>query len=119
MPLARQPVVCLIICHITLLLHCVTQAEYIACFFVLLEHTLLTRVHIDNKSARPLAENQVHHQRLKHIDIQFHWIRDMVADATVQLIDVPTEDQRADFLTKTLRGEVFWRHVRALMGGSV
>ena len=41
----------------------------------------------------------------------------MVTAQTVQLIDVPTADQRADFLTKTLRGEVFWRHVRALMGG--
>ncbi len=69
--------------------------------------------------ARQLAENQVHHQCSKHIDIKFHWIRDMVAAATVQLIDVPTKDQRADFRTKTLRGEVFCRHVRALMGGSV
>ena len=105
------------------------EAEYIACFFILqevawirqllkdlqLERTLPTRVLIDNKSARQLAENPVHHQRSKHIDIKFHWIRDMVAAGTVQLVDVPTEDQRADFLTKTLRGEVFWRHVRALL----
>jgi hypothetical protein len=26
-----------------------------------------------------------------------------------------TEDQRADFLTKALRGDVFWRHVRAVL----
>jgi hypothetical protein len=38
----------------------------------------------------------------------------MVSSRTVQLIDVPTEDQRADFLTKALRGDVFWRHVRAV-----
>ena len=80
-----------------------------------LERTLPTRVYIDNKSARQLAENPVHHQRSKHIDIKYHWIRDMVAAGTVQLIDVPTEDQRADFLTKSLRGDVFWRHVRAVM----
>jgi hypothetical protein len=73
---------------------------------------------IDNKSARQLAENPVHHQRSKHIDIKFHWIRDMVSAQTVKLVDVPTEDQRADFLTKTLRSEVFWRHVRALMSVS-
>lgn len=108
------------------------EAEYIACFFVLqdvvwirqllkdlgLGRTQPTLVHIDNRSARQLAENPVHHQRSKHIDIKFHWIRDMVAAGTVQLVDVPTEDQRSDFLTKSLRGDVFWRHVRAVMGGS-
>ena len=59
------------------------EAEYIACFFPIqdivwirqllkdlgLERTLPTSVHIDNKSARQLAENPVHHQRSKHIDI--------------------------------------------------
>jgi hypothetical protein len=39
----------------------------------------------------------------------------MVSSQTVRLIDVPTEDQRADFLTKALRGDVFWRHVRAVL----
>ena len=105
------------------------EAEYIACFFAIqdivwirqllkdlgLERTLPTSVHIDNKSARQLAENPVHHQRSKHIDIKYHWIRDMVSSATVKLHDVHTDDQRADFLTKTLRGDAFWRHVRALM----
>jgi hypothetical protein len=105
------------------------EAEYIACFFALqdvvwirqllkdlgLERTDPTFVHIDNMSARQPAENPVHHQRSKHIDIKYHWIRDMVAAGTVQLIDVPTEDQRSDFLIKSLRGDVFWRHVRAAM----
>jgi hypothetical protein len=105
------------------------EAEYIACFFAIqdivwirqllkdlgLERTLPTSVHIDNKSARQLAENPVHHQRSKHIDIKYHWFRDMVSSATVKLIDVHTDDQRADFLTKTIRGDAFWRHVRALM----
>jgi hypothetical protein len=81
-----------------------------------LERTDPILVHIDNRSARQLAENPVHHHRSKHIDIKYHWIRDMVAAGTVQLIDVPTEDQRSDFLTKSLRGNVFcWRHVRAVM----
>lgn len=59
-------------------------------------------------------ENQIDPELLI-LHIKFHSIRDMVAAQTVQLIDVPTEDQRADFLTKALRGEVFWRHVRSLL----
>lgn len=105
------------------------EAEYIACFFAVqdivwirqllkdlgLERAGPTTVHIDNSSARQLAMNPVHHQRSKHIDIKFHWIRDMVSSNTVQIVHVSTDDQRADFLTKTLRGDVFWRHVSALM----
>jgi len=105
------------------------EAEYVACFFCLqevawirqllkdigMERDFPTHVHIDNRSARQLAENPVHHQRSKHIDIKFHWIRDMVASQTVQLMDVPTADQRADFLTKTLGREDFWRHVCSVL----
>jgi hypothetical protein len=68
------------------------EAEYIACLFAIqdivwirqllkdlgLERTLPTSVHIDNKSARQLEENPVHHQRSKRIDIKYHWIRDIV-----------------------------------------
>jgi hypothetical protein len=42
-----------------------------------LERTLLTRVHIDNKSA--LAENPIHHQ------ISYHWIPDMASSQTIKL----------------------------------
>jgi hypothetical protein len=105
------------------------EAEYVACFFCVqdivwigqllqdlgLQRTRPTLVHIDNRSAQQLAENPVHHQRSKHIDIKYHWLRDMVSSGIVKLQHVSTEGQRADFLTKTLRGEVFWRHVRSLM----
>ena len=39
----------------------------------------------------------------------------MVACKTIELIDVPTSEQRADFLTETIPGYFFWRHVIALM----
>jgi len=105
------------------------EAEYIACFFAVqdivwmrqllkdlgLERGRPTSVYIDNSSARQLAMNPVHHQRSKHIDIKYHWIRDMVSSETIKMIHVPTTDQRADFLTKNLRGDVLWSHVSALM----
>ena len=105
------------------------EVEYIACFLAIqdivwirqllkvldLERYSPTRVFIDNSSARQLAMNPVHHQRSKHIDIKYHWIRDMVADKVVILIHVPTEDQRADILTKTVSGVVFKSHVDYLL----
>jgi hypothetical protein len=105
------------------------EAKYIACFFCIqdvawirqllkdlgLERTLPTTVQIDNRSAHQLAETPVNHQRSKHIDIKYHWIWDMVSSRTVQLIDAPTEGQRADVMTQALRGDVFWRHVRSVL----
>ena len=67
-----------------------------------------TKVFIDNQSARQLAMNPVHHQRSKHIDIEYHWIRDKVAAQKIELVHMPTMEQIADFFTKTLPADVFW-----------
>ena len=105
------------------------EAEYIACFLALqdivwirqqlkdldLEWYCPTRVFIDNSSARQLTMTPVHHQRSKHIDINYHWMRDMVAAKVVILIHVSMEDQRADILTKTVYGVVFKSHIDYLL----
>lgn len=70
---------------------------------------------IDNKSAIDLAHNPVHHQRSKHIDIKYHWLRDKITDGTIAMAHVSTTDQRADILTKVVDGSVFHRHVASLM----
>jgi hypothetical protein len=44
----------------------------------------------------------VFHDRLKHIEIRYHFIRDWVQRGTVQLQYVSTDDQVADILTKAL-----------------
>ena len=60
---------------------------------------LLQLIGIDNKSGRDLPLNPVHHQRSKHIDVKFHWIRDKIEDKTVELEKADTT-QRAGILTK-------------------
>ena len=37
-----------------------------------------TIIHCDNKSCMKLSENLVFHDRSKHIEIKYHFIRDMV-----------------------------------------
>ena len=99
------------------------EAEYIACYYlvqdivwlrdVLQELGLLdpssTTVYIDNTTARTLALNPVVHARSKLIDVKFHWLRHKVADGTITLEYVKSEDQTADILTKPLTGEAFYR----------
>jgi hypothetical protein len=49
-----------------------------------------------------LAENPVLHQRTKHIDIKYHFVRERVEMGDVKLIHIASEDQLADLLTKPL-----------------
>ena len=44
----------------------------------------------------------VFHDRSKHIEIKYHYIRDMVQRGAVKLLYVVTEEQIADVLTKPL-----------------
>ena len=57
---------------------------------------------VDNKSAIELSKNPVHHDRGKHIDIKFHYVRDCMEAGKVQIDHVGTKDQLADLLTKAL-----------------
>ena len=74
------------------------------------------RLLIDNKSAIALAKNPVHHDRSKHIDAKFHFIRDCVEHGEVQLDHVGSDDQMADALTKAL-GRVKFIELRQKLGG--
>lgn len=57
---------------------------------------------IDNQSAIALSKNSVYHERSKHINTRFHYIRDCVESGMIEIQHVCTEDQRADILTKSL-----------------
>jgi hypothetical protein len=59
----------------------------------------------------------VFHDRSKHIEIRYHFIRDWVQRRAVQLQYISTDDQVADILTKALpRGKhVFFRDKMGLV----
>jgi hypothetical protein len=61
-----------------------------------------TVIQIDNKSAIELEKNLVNHERSKHIDVHFHFIRDHVKEGSVKLVHVASQDQVADIFTKPL-----------------
>jgi hypothetical protein len=64
-------------------------------------------VFCDSQSAICLAKNQVHHSRTKHIDVRFHFIREIVEEGDVLLQKIPTADNPADMLTKVVSGIKF------------
>ena len=54
-------------------------------------------------------------QRPKHIDVKYHFIRDMLEDKHMKLVKVHTDENVAELLTKALPPERF-THCQALMG---
>ena len=49
-----------------------------------------------------MSKNPVFHDKSKHIEIKYHYIRDMVQRVEVKLQYVVTDEQIADVLTKPL-----------------
>ena len=115
----KQPIVTLSTC----------EAEYVAatscvCHAIWLRNLLKelslpqeepTEICVDNKSAIALAKNPVFHDRSKHIDTRYHFIRECIAKRNVQMEYVRSKDQIADIFTKPLKFEDFAR-LRSLLG---
>lgn len=56
----------------------------------------------DNLGATQLSFNPVQHSRMKHIQIDIHFVRDLVEKKILTVRHVHTTDQLADLLTKPL-----------------
>jgi Reverse transcriptase (RNA-dependent DNA polymerase)/gag-polypeptide of LTR copia-type/GAG-pre-integrase domain/Integrase core domain len=92
------------------------EAEYMACAHATKEaiwwRTLLsnlgkkipnaTTIYTDSQGAIALAKNPTHHPKTKHIDVQYHFIRETIARKVIHLDYMPTTDMVADVLTKSL-----------------
>ena len=56
----------------------------------------------DNQSCIKIMENPVFYDKLKHIEIQYFYIRDMIQKGAIKLQYVSTDEQVVDVLTKLL-----------------
>ena len=57
---------------------------------------------VDNQSTITLSKNPVHHNRTKHIDTRYHFVRQCVEEKKIEVEFVRSEDQLADIFTKAL-----------------
>ena len=70
---------------------------------------------VDNQSAIQLSRNPVFHDRSKHIDVKFHYIRECVEEGKVEVEPIDTKAQLADILTKALGRDQF-TNLRSKLG---
>jgi hypothetical protein len=65
-------------------------------------HPPQARLWCDNIGAKYLSANPVFHARTKHIEIDFHFVRERVAQKLLEISFISTKDQIADGFTKAL-----------------
>ena len=85
------------------------EAKWIRMYLTELGHRMTESVPIycDNQGAKSYASNPVHHARTKHVDIKYHFVRNMVASGATTIIYVPTAAQQANIFTKALGTMIF------------
>ena len=70
---------------------------------------------MDSNSAIATAKHPEHFSRMKHMDLDYHWLRDAVEDGILSPVHVPTEEMPADLLTKPLAAPKV-EYFRKMMG---
>lgn len=98
-----------------------TEAEYVAASMAVqntiwlrsllkeigIEQAVPTPLFSDNQSAIRLVRNSEFHQRSKHIDVKYHYIRKMQENKEINIQYVATEHQFTDVLTKAVNRNNF------------
>jgi ribonuclease HI len=92
-----------------------TEAEYMALSEAVQEALWLIKIfadlgwdikpvtlYEDNMSCMELTKNNKQHQRTKHIDIRYHFVRDAIKKKDIRMEYIETKEQVADMMTKPL-----------------
>ncbi|KAM1699812.1 hypothetical protein ACFX2K_031115 [Malus domestica] len=77
--------------------------------------TEATPVHCDNTAAIAITKNPVFHQKNKHIDRRYHFIKNALQEGIIDLVYCPTNEQVADIFTKALTNDRF-NYLREMLG---
>ena len=54
----------------------------------------------DSQSTICLTKDQMFHERTKHIDVKYHYVRDVVTQGKLKVCKISTHDNPADMMTK-------------------
>jgi hypothetical protein len=60
-------------------------------------------IYCDNQSTIAITKNDKYHTRTKHIDLRYHFIREIYTRKIIDIQYCPTENMTADILTKPIK----------------
>ena len=72
-------------------------------------------IYCDNTNSLNISKNPMMQTKNRHIDIKYHYLRELVQDKTARMEYVNTKEQLADTFTKTLPKEPH-EHLRSQLG---
>ena len=116
----KQPTVALSTCEAEYmsLASAVQEAKFLSYLLNGVVKGMVTSVtlHCDNQGTLALAKNPVHHQRSKHIDICYHFVRSEVQNKFLHLMYIASKDNLADIFTKPLSGPRMKTFIPTMLG---
>lgn len=68
----------------------------------------------DNQSAIHLSKNPMFHDRMKHIDVKYHFIRDVISKVLLKIGKIATLNNLADMGTKVIPLNKFQNCLKSL-----
>lgn len=71
-------------------------------------------IHLDNQGTKKLAENRAASERTKHIDLKVFFVQDIIENNIIELKYVPSQENLADSLTKTINPSRIIEHCSQL-----
>jgi hypothetical protein len=75
-----------------------------------------TPLHEDNSGCVHLAEHEASFRKTKHMHVKYFYVRELVEEKTVRIVQCGTDDQLADIFTKILGPSKFLMFRQRLMG---
>ena len=77
---------------------------------------ILSTLSCDNNGVNNLAYNPRVGDPSKHIDVQYHFIRELVECGELTILCIDFNDNPADICTKALKLDAFFRHYNCILG---
>ena len=73
-----------------------------------------TVIHGDNQGVIALVKNPVNHRRIRHINVSYHFVRELIVNETLKYNYISTKKIITDDLTKPLTSEKFAEFIAIL-----
>ena len=77
-----------------------------------------TTIWCDNNSAIQLCHNHIYHNKTKHIQVKFHFIRSLIQEHQILVDKIHTTEMLADLLTKNVTATVNENLMDKLLGST-